>query len=411
MSNGVKTSSRETAAIIGVGVAGTVLGITAILVLVVLIYIIKRRYIKSCRSQSRINNNFPLQELTLIHDTDTEASVPHSPGIPRNEANIMTAESGLDDLGGIENDNIEHLKTDLDRKGMIVPKQLLELSSVVGQGESGLVYRGYINYASGKKIVAVKTCKALSWASDMERLMKEVSVMFSFRHCNIMPLIGVCFDKGAPLIIMPFMTGGTVLEYVRRHKESLHCTSTSEVKTAMNTCLGMCLQISKGMAYLTDQRFVHRDLAARNCMIDRNGVVKVADFGLTEDVYNTKYLSVEVSEERLPIRWMAPESIESNMFNEKTDVWSYGVTCWEIFTCGGVPYAGIHPMIVLREVRSGKRLERPSNLACCDEIWDMMESCWAGHPIQRPKFVSLTKLSSGLLEKHSDYTKLTHVII
>ncbi|CAI8052095.1 Tyrosine-protein kinase transforming protein SEA [Geodia barretti] len=323
----------------------------------------------------------------------------------------MTAESGLDDLGGIENDNIEHLKTDLDRKGMIVPKQLLELSSVVGQGESGLVYRGYINYASGKKIVAVKTCKALSWASDMERLMKEVSVMFSFRHCNIMPLIGVCFDKGAPLIIMPFMTGGTVLEYVRRHKESLHCTSTSEVKTAMNTCLGMCLQISKGMAYLTDQRFVHRDLAARNCMIDRNGVVKVADFGLTEDVYNTKYLSVEVSEERLPIRWMAPESIESNMFNEKTDVWSYGVTCWEIFTCGGVPYAGIHPMIVLREVRSGKRLERPSNLACCDEIWDMMESCWAGHPIQRPKFVSLTKLSSGLLEKHSDYTKLTHVII
>ncbi|CAI8003303.1 Hepatocyte growth factor receptor, partial [Geodia barretti] len=108
-------------------------------------------------------------------------------------------------------------------------------------GESGLVYRGYINYGSMKALVAIKTCKG---SSDIKRLMKEVSAMFSFKHPNVMSLTGVCFDKGVPLVIMPFMRNGTVLEYV---------------ESASKVGLDICLQISKGMTYLAQQKFVHRD--------------------------------------------------------------------------------------------------------------------------------------------------------
>ena len=127
--------------------------------------------------------------------------------------------------------------------------------------------------------------------------------------------------------------------------------------------------------------------------IDGNGVIKVADFGLTEDMYGTNYFrrdrGGEGSEEKVPIRWMAPESISSDTYNESTDVvcavdtytydcrtvclslclqWSFGVTMWEIFTCGSVPYAGIRVMKLASELRVGYRLEKPDNVACDEEM-------------------------------------------
>ena len=123
--------------------------------------------------------------------------------------------------------------------------------------------------------------------------------------------------------------------------------------------------------------------------IDRDGVIKVADFGLTEDMYGTNYFRREkedVSEEKVPIRWMAPESIEEDIYTEATDVvssdlqlycsslssycpqWSFGVTVWEIFTCGRIPYTGIPAMGLLKELQRGQKLERPDNQACQDEV-------------------------------------------
>ena len=124
------------------------------------------------------------------------------------------------------------------------------------------------------------------------------------------------------------------------------------------------------------------------------GVIKIADFGLTEDMYTTRYYrqekSKEGADEKVPIKWMAPESIENYIYNEKTDVvsictlcinhskqyliavlfhqWAFGVTCWEIFTCGRVPYNGISAMGLLSALKDGERLEKPSNAACSDEM-------------------------------------------
>ena len=119
-----------------------------------------------------------------------------------------------------------------------------------------------------------------------ERLLKEVSLMFTFSHPNVMQLIGLSFDRGMPLIIMPLMSKGNVLGYVREHRESLYISESQDknevravdesyapvlnyglqIESARKTCLGMCYQISKGMSYLATYKFVHRDLAARNCM-------------------------------------------------------------------------------------------------------------------------------------------------
>ncbi|CAI8014077.1 Tyrosine-protein kinase transforming protein RYK [Geodia barretti] len=173
---------------------------------------------------------------------------------------------------------------------------------------------------------------------------------------------------------MPFMSNGCVLEFVKHHKDELLCINATapQVISAKKTLLNICHQISKGMEYLAMQKFVHRDLAARNCMIDRNGEIKVADFGLTEDMYGTNYFrrrkSVTGSEEKVPLRWMAAESIEKDIYTEATDVWSFGVTVWEIFTCGRIPYTGIPAMGLLKELQRGQRLERPDNEACLDEV-------------------------------------------
>ncbi|CAI8013257.1 Tyrosine-protein kinase receptor UFO [Geodia barretti] len=283
----------------------------------------------------------------------------------------------------------------------------------ISKGESGQVYKGYLNTALGKELVAVKTGKALCSASDAERLVKEVSTMLLFKHTNVMSLVGVCLNGDIPLLIMPFMSNGNVLEFVKHHREELLCIDAIEIQvvSARKTLLKISHQISKGMEYLALEKFVHRDLAARNCMIDRDGVIKVADFGLTEDMYGTNYFRREKgeggSEEKVPIRWMAPESIEEDIYTEATDVWSFGVTVWEIFTCGRIPYTGIPAMFILKELQAGQRLERPDNEACLGEVYEIMMSCWSLDCHARPLFKDLVGRLSDLLERESDYLELS----
>jgi proto-oncogene tyrosine-protein kinase Met len=143
------------------------------------------------------------------------------------------------------------------------------------------------------------------------------------------------------------------------------------------------------MEYLSKQRFVHRDLAARNCLLDLNLCVKIADFGLSRDIYEKNYYRIGNKICRLPIRWMSPESLETQIFNTKTDVWSFGVLIWELFTLGKTPFSKVDNRYILLHLKQGHRLNKPPS--CPDVVYSILLKCWAKNPKSRPSFTKLVE--------------------
>lgn len=284
-------------------------------------------------------------------------------------------------------------------------------------GEFGVVYKGYLKSVM-MDTVAIKTLKGIFvTAIDIQNVSAEILKMKKFDHPNVMPLIGVCMgpsdsDASGPCIVMPFMAKGSLLDYLRKEGENLFAES-EEDKNAFEvrkTLLQMCLQIASGMEYLSKLKFLHRDLAARNCLMDAYGGIRVSDFGLAEDIYSQNYFRQVEGGVKLPLKWMALESIKLGVFTEKTDVWSYGVTCWEIFSGGAIPYPGVHPHSVLNFIEDGGRLSRPKNAACCENMYGLMLSFWERKDEARPNFSSIVNTLSSYLESTSDYLDLTALI-
>ncbi|KAL5475057.1 hypothetical protein EMCRGX_G027105 [Ephydatia muelleri] len=296
--------------------------------------------------------------------------------------------------------------------GTIVSSDQIRVIHTIGEGEFGVVYRAHLlqlNTRAEPRLVAVKTLKGLFTMDDLCSMMGEILKMQDFHHPHVMTLIGVSFDANhTPSMVMPFMANGSLLSYLKNNRSSLLLAQAAEeekIHTAQKLLMKMCYQIAQGMAYLAENKFVHRDLAARNCMIDGDGVIKVGDFGLSEDVYRTGYFKLDKGSSgvRLPFKWLAPESIRDGVFNEKTDVWSYGVTCWEIFTCGRLPYAGVDPCDLPKLLERGRRLERPENAACPETMYSLILECWDSNPEDRPSFIKIGSSLSKALMTMSGY--------
>ncbi|KAG8226290.1 hypothetical protein J437_LFUL002729 [Ladona fulva] len=140
-----------------------------------------------------------------------------------------------------------------------------------------------------------------------------------------------------------------------------------------------------------------------NVLVSANRICKVADFGFARDVA-ANHVYERKSEGRLPIRWMAPESLYDNIFTTKSDVWSFGVFAWEVVTLGSTPYPGLAASDVMRKVRDGLRLEKPEH--CRRELFNVMYYCWDKDPKERPTFGELVSLLEGLLLTETDYIEL-----
>ncbi|GFQ90232.1 tyrosine kinase receptor Cad96Ca [Trichonephila clavata] len=161
-------------------------------------------------------------------------------------------------------------------------------------------------------------------------------------------------------------------------------------------------QVAQGMEYISSLKLIHRDLAARNILLFDDRRVKIADFGLSKDVYETQYYATE-TQKKLPIKWMAPEAIEKQKFSTFTDVWSFGVFMWEVFKLGKEPYPEIKNSNVLQFLKLGYRLEQPH---CNKEWYDIMYACWHKYQRSRPRFEELVKKIGAVLEKNNEYTVL-----
>lgn len=187
-------------------------------------------------------------------------------------------------------------------------------------------------------------------------------------------------------IVLEYLPYGDLLGYLRKSRgiEDNYNTGEKEPSSALTEkdLLSFAWMIADGMDYLASMKVVHRDLAARNVLVGENRVCKISDFGLArslqEDIYTRR------TQARFPIKWMAPESIFNAKSTTKSDVWSYGIVMWELFTLGGSPYPGVSVQELISLLEDAYRMPKPNHVS--EKLYAIMMECWNEQPQNRPTF-------------------------
>lgn len=257
-----------------------------------------------------------------------------------------------------------------------VPRENVEILEELGLGNFGMVYRGYLE---GTGQVAIKTISETASQREKNEFLNEASVMKNFSTWHIIKLLGVVSMGNPPFVIMELMENGDLKTYLRRIRDTQMVPNASRI-------MRMAAEIADGMAYLESKKFVHRDLAARNCMVSKDLVCKIGDFGMARDIYETDYYKIG-KKGLLPIRWMAPENLSDGVFTSDSDVWSFGVVLYEILTLAEIPYQGFSNEEVLHHVLRKGMLNIPRN--CPETIQKIMEKCFKWRPSERPTFMEI----------------------
>ncbi|KAL2077215.1 hypothetical protein ACEWY4_026719 [Coilia grayii] len=336
------------------------------------------------------------------------------------------------------------------------PRDRLRLGKTLGHGAFGKVVEASafgIDKLSTCKTVAVKMLKGGATNNEWRALMSELKILIHMgHHLNVVNLLGACTKPGGPLmIIVEFCkygnlsnylrskradfvvyksqdgkalhsgTGCDLSELIKRRLESVastgssassgfiedksYCDSEEEEEESedlykrvltMEDLICYSFQVAKGMEFLASRKCIHRDLAARNILLSENNVVKICDFGLARDVYKDPDY-VRKGDARLPLKWMAPEAIFDKIYTTQSDVWSFGVLMWEIFSLGASPYPGVQiDEEFCCRLKEGTRMKAPEYSS--SEIYQTMLDCWQGNPVDRPTFTELVERLGDLLQ-------------
>ncbi|XP_071504273.1 vascular endothelial growth factor receptor 1-like [Diadema antillarum] len=317
------------------------------------------------------------------------------------------------------------------------PRERLKIGPIIGRGAFGRVMKASafgIDAVDTCTVVAVKMLKEDAAESEKKALMTELKMLIHLGpHLNIVNLLGACTKKDL-YIISEFCPFGNLSDYLKTKRKNYvaepECLSPLPMNTTNRSSRGssrgevgagaashmggsltevgdddvfeymekeepltlkdlICysFQVARGMEFLASKKCIHRDLAARNVLLGENNIVKICDFGLSRDIYSDPDYVTQTGG-RLPIKWMAPESIFDKVFTVYSDVWSYGVFMWECFALGGSPYPGV---VVDEEfykrLKSGYRMCAPDYAP--HEIYHIMLDCWNTEPKERPNFSDL----------------------
>ena len=246
--------------------------------------------------------------------------------------------------------------------------------------------------------VAVKQLKQNPLPSAKEAFNKELRFMSRLNHPNVIRVLGACTKEDSPFIMMEWMKKGDLNEYLLNFDTILSGDSPpGDFDISTSTLTNMSAQIAAAMAYLSSHNFIHRDLATRNCLVGSNLQIKVADFGMSRNLYESHYYVIK-GHAVLPVRWMARECFYGK-FSTKTDIWAFGVTMWEIFTLAkDIPYEDMDDKEIAADITkkngSRKLLEKPKS--CPQGMYEIMLKCWANDPAMRATFEELHNMLSSL---------------
>ncbi|XP_018107492.1 vascular endothelial growth factor receptor 3 isoform X1 [Xenopus laevis] len=332
------------------------------------------------------------------------------------------------------------------------PRDRLRLGKVLGRGAFGKVVEASafgISKSSSCETVAVKMLKEGATASEHKALMSELKILIHIgNHLNVVNLLGACTKSNEPLmVIVEFCKYGNLSNYLRTKRDGfIPCRersprTRSEVRSMVEAVIAdrrssegidegtlfsrlrmtknqrtrelkdlwqspltmedlICysFQVARGMEFLASRKCIHRDLAARNILLSENNVVKICDFGLARDIYKDPDY-VRKGSARLPLKWMAPESIFDKVYTTQSDVWSFGVLLWEIFSLGASPYPGVQiNEEFCQRLKEGTRMRAPEYATA--QIYRIMLSCWHGDPKERPTFTDLVEILGDLLQEN-----------
>ncbi|KAM0730384.1 Tyrosine-protein kinase transforming protein ros [Formica fusca] len=267
-----------------------------------------------------------------------------------------------------------------------ITREQIKLEKLLGSGAFGMVYQGKVKNLGRTGIeilVAVKMLRKNASSQERKMFLEEARLMKYFRHKHVLRLLAICLDPEIPSIVLELMETGDLLQYLR---DSRKLQPSDSQALRLQDLFAICEDVARGCRYLEDLRFVHRDLACRNCLVsagDReNRVVKIGDFGLSRDIYNSDYYRKK-GQDLLPIRWMVPESLVVRIFTSQSDVWSFGIIMWEITSLGEHPYTGRTILEMIEYVRTGGRLPMPPN--CPPTLYELILRCWSSAN-DRPNF-------------------------
>ncbi|XP_042195854.1 fibroblast growth factor receptor 4-like isoform X2 [Callorhinchus milii] len=379
--------------------AATSLAIILLLVIVIL-----------CRMQTRSTKRtfdpLPVQKLSKFpfkrqFSRESNSSVKSNASLVRV---ARLSSSGMPMLAGVmEFELPKDPKWEFDRDKLVLGKPLGE--GCFGQVVKAEAYGIHKDNPDKLATVAVKSLKDDATEKDLADLISEMELMKMMdKHKNIINLLGACTQDGLLYVIVEYASKGNLREYLRARRPpgmdyTFDITKVPEEQLTFKDLVSCAYQVARGMEYLASKKCIHRDLAARNVLVTEDNVMKIADFGLARGVNNIEYYK-KTTNGRLPVKWMAPEALFDRVYTHQSDVWSFGILMWEIFTLGGSPYPGIPVEELFKLLKEGHRMDRPSN--CTHELYLLMRECWHAASSQRPTFKQLVAELDEVLSAISD---------
>ncbi|KAF1746939.1 hypothetical protein GCK72_023397 [Caenorhabditis remanei] len=267
-------------------------------------------------------------------------------------------------------------QSSIDEKALI-PNEQIKLFELLGEGSFAVVKRGTWTQSNGQRVeVAVKILRDIS-PNIMDDLRVEASHLLKLQHPSLIRLYGIV--RQPAMMVFELCEGGSLLDRLRDDKKPIPLVSRLH---------DYCSQIAKALQFLESKHCVHRDVAARNILLARDEkTVKICDFGLMRALKENEQMYTMAPQKKVPFAWCPPEALRHRKFSHASDVWSYGVTIWELFTFGEEPWVGCRAIDVLKNIDAGERLEKPKY--CSNRIYQIMTDCWKSNPAERCKFSAI----------------------